>query len=237
MDRNENVEGVSHSSYHLSDERYRRRFLVSLVIVLAVGIALVRWWPGPTLSPPDIPFADRVDDRIQVRDVQTTTQSRELTPPPPAPLPPVVVPNDEIIEEPIEFGDASLTVEDPGDDDRLQQGNSNVRTASRQPDTNPRLFRAVQPEYPREARKEEVRARVEVAVRVSKTGRVQEATITKRWQLSPDGSTRPVAQLQYGLEKAAVAAARRSRFRPAVHDGTPVESQTTLTFEFGPQKR
>lgn len=228
---------MSHSTFHLADARYRHRFLVSLALVLAIGIALVRWWPRPTPSSSEAPFADRAADQIQAREIQQTTQSRELAPPPPAPLPPVVVPNDEIIEDPIEFGDATLAVEDPGNDERLQEGNSNTQTASRQPDTNPRLFRAVQPEYPRAARDENVRARVQVAVLVSKRGRVREATVINRWLLTPDGTTRPVGQLQHGLEEAALAAARRSRFRPAVHSGTAVESQTTLTFEFGPKKR
>ena len=63
------------------------------------------------------------------------------------------------------------------------------------------------------------------------------ATVLKRWRLSDGSSARPVAHLKHGLEEAALVAARRSRFRPAQHNGTPVESQTTITFEFGPSER
>jgi len=145
----------------------------------------------------------------------------------------VVVPNDVVIEEEIEFDEGTLAIEDPGDDERLLEGNSETTTAARRPDTNARLFRAVQPDYPSSARKQRIRARVRVSVLVSKTGRVKTATVLKRWRLSEGGQARPVARLEHGLEEAALVAARRSRFRPAQHDGTPVSSQTTITFEFG----
>lgn len=217
--------------------RYRRRLMLSMAGVLSLVIALVRWWPTPEPSPYEGPYSSRQDERIEVREIQQTTQSRELTPPPPAPLPPVVVPNDRVIEEEIEFGDASIAVEDPGEDERLREGASDEVTTARSPETNPRLFRAVQPEYPSAVRKEGIRARVKVSVFVSETGQVNEAAIVKRWRISPDGSVRQVAQLNQELEKAALIAARRSRFRPATNNGTPVESRTTLTFEFGPEER
>jgi len=224
---------MSHGPSARSDQTYRRRFLASLAVVLGLGIGLVRWWPAPTPSGPEGPFGERGPERIQVNEIQPTTQSRERTPPPPAPVPPVVVPNDVVIEEEIEFGEGTLAIEDPGDDDRLQEGNSETTTAARRPDTNARLFRAVQPDYPSSARDQRVRARVRVAVHVSKTGRVTEATVLKRWRLSERGEAHPVARLKHGLEEAALVAARRSRFRPAQHDGTPVASQTTITYEFG----
>ncbi len=227
------LDPVSRSVLSVSDHEYRRRFLGALALVLALGIALVRWWPAPAPPSLDGPFRERGPERIQVNEIRPTTQSRERTPPPPAPVPPVVVPNDVVIEEEIEFGEGTLAIEDPGDDERLQEGNSQITTAARRPDTNARLFRAVQPDYPSSARNHSVQARVRVSVQVSKTGRVEEATVLKRWRLLGEGRTRRVAHLEYGLEEAALVAARRSRFRPAQHNGTPVASQTTITFEFG----
>jgi len=224
---------VPGSASSVSDHEYRRRFLVSLAVVLGLGIALVRWWPAPSPSSPDGPFRERGPERIQINEVRPTTQSRERTPPPPPPVRPKVVPNDVVIEEEVEFDEGTLTIEDPSDDERLQEGNSETTTAARRPDTNARLFRAVQPDYPSDAREESVQARVRVAVQVSKSGRVKEAAVLKRWRLSEDGRARLVARLRHGLEEAALGAARRSRFRPAQHNGAPVASQTTLTFEFG----
>lgn len=224
---------MQHSNGPRSDDSYRRRFLISLIVVLCLGIALVEWWPAPTPSTPDGPLQKKAAGRIQIKDVQPTTQSQERKPPPPAPFPPVIVPDNAPIEDEIEFGDANLIVADPGEDRELQDGTSDTPTTGQQPDTSPRLFRAVQPKYPSAARENSVQARVQVAVQVSETGRVREATILKRWRVSAGGSARPVQQLDYGLEKAALIAARRSRFRPAQKNGDPVASRTTLTFEFG----
>lgn len=211
---------------------YRRRLLGSLAAVLVLGIALVRWWPSFE-STSNTSFRDQAPERIQLEEVQPTSQSQELRPPPPAPLPPVVVPNDVLIKEELEFGDAKLAIDDPDDDAEYQEGSAEAPPASRQPDTNARLFRAVQPEYPSAARDNSIRARVQVAVKITEQGQVQEASIQKRWLLSTEGQARPVSKLEYGLEEAALAAARRSLFRPARANGQPVETQTTLTFEFG----
>lgn len=225
------------SSALASNRTYRSRLLASLALVLGLSIALVRWWPAPTPSASEGPFGEQGPERIQVEEVRPTTQSRKKTPPPPAPVPPEVVPNDVVIEEEIEFDDGTLALEDPGEDEELQEGISEATAAARRPDTDARLFRAVQPDYPSAARDESIRARVRVSVQVTKTGEVEEATVLKRWRLSGKGRARPVPQLEHGLEEAALGAARRSRFRPAENNGTPVASQTTLTFEFGTSER
>ncbi|WP_263785427.1 energy transducer TonB [Salinibacter grassmerensis] len=221
------------STAFTSDHAYRRRLLGALAVVLALGVALVRWWPAPSPQAPDGPFGERGPDRIQVNEVQPTAQAREQTPPPPAPVPPRVVPNNVVIEEEIEFGTSALAVDAPEDDDQLREGTTGPPGATRTPDTNARLFRAVQPDYPTAARKENVQARIRIAVQVSETGQVTGATVLKRWQLADGRRARAVAHLNYGLEEAALVAARRSRFRPAQQNGQPVASQTTLTFEFG----
>lgn len=218
-----------------SDHAYRRRLLGALVLVLVLCIGLVRWWPLPEPSV-EGPFRDESTERIHVKEVQPTRQTQELTPPPPMPLPPVVVPNNVVIEEDFEFGESKLDVEDPGEDAKLQEGNSDQATAARQPDTNARLFRAVQPEYPSSAMDDGIRARIEVAVEVTETGQVQEASIRNRWVLSESGRARHVADLEHGLEQAALAAARRSRFRPARANGKAVSTLTTITFEFGTEE-
>lgn len=212
---------------------YRQRFLGSMVGVLILTIVLIRMWPNPTPSEADGPFADRSSDRIQLEDIQPTHQPREQNPPPPAPLPPVVVPNDVIVEETYEVGDATLQIENPDEDPEYQEGRTAAATSARQPDTGARLLRNVQPRYPSAAHDDGVRARVQIAVKVAKNGRVQDATILKRWRISESGRARPVADLGYGLDEAALKAARRSLFRPARHRGKPVATRVTITFSFG----
>jgi len=212
---------------------YYDRVLGALVGVLLLVIVLVRVWPATPEEPASL-FRDRPSAPIQVEDVQPTSQSQKQTPPPPAPLPPVVVPDEVLVTEDLDFGEAELRVETPEDDAQLQEG-ADRTTAARAPDTGARLLRNVQPTYPAAAQEDDVRARVEVEVKIGTQGRVQSATIRKRWRLRSDGSPQRVAELGYGLEDAALAAARRSLFQPARHRGTPVATRTILTFTFGPE--
>lgn len=216
----------------LANLTYRERLMGALVAVLALAVLIVQGWPvGAPSTPPDL-FRDRPNDRIQARDIQPTSQSQEKTPPPPAPLPPVVVPDEVLVKEELEFGEAQLPVDMPEDDARLQEG-ADQATAARQPDTGARLLRNVQPTYPAAAREGEVRARIQVEVQIGTQGRVQSATVRRRWRLREDGSAEPVERLGYGLEEAALVAARRSLFRPARSSGTPVATRKMLTFTFG----
>lgn len=217
-----------------SEDVYRWRLLASTAGVLLLLLLLVRGWPAPSPSTTDQPFHDRPADRIQIEEIRPTSQSREQKPPPPAPLPPVVVPNDAIVEQTFKIGEAELRVETPEDDPTRQEGQSTPATATRQPDTGARLLRNVQPRYPAAAQDKDVRARVRVEVKVSESGRVQEARIIERWRISETGTVRPVAALGHGLDQAALAAARSSLFRPARHNGEPVSTRTTITFTFGP---
>lgn len=211
---------------------YGPRVMTATVAVLLLMTALVRWWPAPTGQKPPPLFREHPSERIQIRDVTPTSQSQELTPPPPAPLPPVVVPNDVLIRDEFEIGESDLQIEMPGDDERLQEG-TNRATAGRQPDTDARLLRNVQPNYPAAARKDHVRARIEVEVEVAKNGRVRNAQVRRRWLLGDGGTSQPVSTLGYGLEEAALAAAQRSLFRPARANGQPVSTRKVITFTFG----
>lgn len=211
---------------------YYRRVMTATAVVLAILIALVRWWPAPHAGTDERRFDDRPADRIQVREIQPTSQSKEKIPAPPAPLPPVVVPNDVLVKEPIEFGEAELHVDEPEDDNELQEG-ADRATAARQPDTGARLLKNVQPNYPSAAQDEDIRARIAIEVQISESGVVEDATIQGRWRLSSNGSPHPVTELGYGLEESALAAAQRSLFRPAEAQGQPVSTRKVITFTFG----
>jgi outer membrane biosynthesis protein TonB len=204
----------------------------AMVAVLTLAVVLVRWWPAGPASAVEGPFRDRGTERISIQEVQPTSQSKAKKPPPPAPLPPVVVPNDVLVEQTVEIGEAELRVETPKDDEVRQEG-ADRATAARQPDVDARLLRNVQPNYPQAARDDEVRARVEVEIKIDEAGRVEDAHVRRRWRLSGNGTAQPVSHLGYGLEDAALTAARRSRFRPARADGRPVSTRKVITFTFG----
>ena len=208
--------------------------LAATAAVLGLLLLVVYLWPAPSSpEPSDLPFSDVASDRIQIEDVRPTQQTQALTPPPPAPLPPIVVPNDRLIKKEFEMDDGPLPIENPGTDARRQEGTTGIPTAARTPDTNARLLRLVQPSYPKAAQQAGVRARVRLSVEVDARGQVVAASITDRWVLTEDGRAEPTPRLSYGLEEAALSAARQSRFRPAVHNGQPVATRTTLTITFG----
>lgn len=211
---------------------YQSRMLTSTAAVLLLVIALIHGWPAPTETTEEGAFRARSPNRVTLRDIQPTAQSRERTPSPPAPLPPVVVPNDVLVPEAIEFGDATLRIENPDDDAEHREGVDQAMVAQ-QPETDARLLRNVQPNYPSAARDNDVRARIEIEVQISEKGQVQNAMIRKRWRLAQDGTSRPVVELGYGLEEAALAAAQSSLFRPARSSGRAVATHKTITFTFG----
>lgn len=212
------------------DVTYRLHILVSTVTVLALAIAFVLFWPHRTTPSTDLPFTDAATDFVEIEEIIPTNQSQDRKPPPPAPLPPVVVPEDVLVE--IEFdGSSHLTVDAPGEDATLQDG-AQGPTVAKTSDIGARLFRSVQPTYPERAQKDDVRARVIVEVAVDASGRVTGATVLRCERITSSGST-SVPSLSYGLEESALDAARRSLFRPAERNGEPVATRTTITFTFG----
>jgi outer membrane biosynthesis protein TonB len=215
---------------------FRTRLLVALAASLALLVALVVLWPVPRPGAAlPVVFDARGTERIEVQEIVPTRQARRR-PPPPAPLPPVVVPDDAVIEpEPITFVDANRLplVDAPGEDDEAREGTTEGDARAARPDTEPRLLLSAVARTTPAARDAGVRARVEVEVRVDARGQVVEAHVRERWLLGSDGEpVRTVEALGYGLEEAALRAARRSRFRPARAGDEAVPARTTLTIRF-----
>jgi TonB family protein len=77
----------------------------------------------------------------------------------------------------------------------------------------------VNPVYPPSARKMNATGTVEVEVTISEKGLVVEATATSG---------------HFALRSAAVEAARKWVFKPAIFNGAPVKIKGVLTFTFGP---
>jgi protein TonB len=224
---------TSRTAYR-AQQRYVLRMMGCLVLALSVMIGLVHLWPSWSTDP-DVAYSAAGSEVIHIEAIQPTRQSLEQRPPPPAPLPPVVVPDDIVTDiEPLDFTDTALPIEEPGEDDERQEGTSRQATSAQRPDVNARLLRYAEPEYPRAARRRGVEAEVVIEVDIDPQGRVQSAKVVRRMLLGGDGAPpRVVSALDYGLEEAALAAARRCLFRPARAGGEPVSTRTTLTIRFG----
>ncbi|MFQ5571483.1 MAG: energy transducer TonB [Rhodothermales bacterium] len=227
---------MRHTSNHTYQRRHSMHMMASMVVSLLLLIATVKLWPLPSEGDPsNRTYSTRGQETIQMEEIVPTRQVRQ-TPPPPAPLPPIVVPNDEIIEEvELDIEDSFLAVEDPGVDAEIIEGpTEGTPTTLARADTGPKPVRIVEPEYTRAAKRKRVRAEVVVEVLVDERGRVQETKVLERFLLNgKDNPKKPVNELGYGLEEAALGAAQRWLFRPARQNGTPVRSYHSLTFRFG----
>ena len=156
-------------------------------------------------------------------------------PPPLAPRIPVEVPNDT----PLEFPHLDFNVELPSiasgvangllevGDDELGGGSAVYAP--------PRPLRFVEPEITREARRRGIRARIVVRVNVDVDGKVTAAEITLRHMAEGRAETQlqAVDHVSFGLEEAALTAAKQWLFRPARDGGQAVPAHYELTFSFG----
>jgi len=218
-----------------AESHYHIRMLGSILGTLMGLLLLVVIWPVP--DPDDASdqiFDTRAREAITLEMIEPTSQIAK-PPPPPAPIPPVEVPDDVVLEE-IELDVPDEVSIDTGEDVTVE-AEGPVETGPAfiaQADVSPKPVRFVEPEYSKEARKNKIRARVTVEVLVDEKGRVRESRVIDRFVLGKnDDPPQPVEKLGYGLEEAAEAAAMRWQFRPGRHKGRVVQTYATLTFSFG----
>jgi TonB family protein len=84
--------------------------------------------------------------------------------------------------------------------------------------TPPAVIYRVDPEYSEEARKAKYSGAVELRVDVDASGRVTNAAV--------------IHSLGLGLDEKAIEAAKQWRFRPAMKDGKPIDSQVLIDLNF-----
>lgn len=211
-------------------EGYRLRLLGTLAATLTLLIAAVRMWPPPDEHDRGPSQMSARQEAIQIEEMRPTRQQSNQPPPPVAPLPPVIVADDVILEQgELDLSDRLPAIETSGTMSRSTDDIDAVTSFE-----GPRPIRVVEPEYTRAAHRRRVRAEVVVGVRIDERGRVEEAWVLKRFLLGGDDEPRrEVEELGFGLEEAAMSAAQRCLFRPARRNGVAVASETTLGFGFG----
>ncbi len=206
------------------------------VALLLVG-GLFRWWPapGPDASPPRV--GSEPDRLVAIEEIVQTRQQQVAAPPPPPPpmLPPVEAEEIEIeemelsLQAPLPIAPPSPIPADP------VEGADEPAQASQGPTRGPQRVRGGQPEYPREAKRRGIEAEIRLQVMVEPNGAVTEMEIVDR-KLIDDGRRTTVDELGYGLEQAALDAAREWRFRPALENGKRVRHAYTITMSFGTRR-
>lgn len=211
---------------------YHARVLASMVGVLLLLIALVNLWPASKVDSSG-PASWSDVQPVQMDEILQTVQAGGRPPPPPPPPIPVVD-IDFLVDLPeLDF---DITLPDapshelpglPGDGSAEVSAGPEHREAARP-------IRFVEPEYTSEARRLDLRAEMDVQLRVDQAGRVVNMDIIQAYLVdAASGERRAVDTVGYGLEEAALNAASRWFFRPAHASGEPVESVFTVTFTFG----
>lgn len=222
------------------ERTYRLRILGTTAASLLAVIAAFSLWPAQR-TPPTLTYTASPQERITLELIEPTRQTPRAAPPPPPTLPPIEVPDDvPIPDEVIEFEelDTAPSLEPvvaeapPGPEEEEgpeEAGPVFVESA----DVRPRIVGPVLPDYPREAERRDIRARVRVRLLIDERGRIQETNITDRFLLDKKDREERVAEIGYGVEAAALDAVQRMRFRPGRHGGRPVQTYTTITVSVG----
>lgn len=216
---------------HFDNDSYSLRLFASIIAAQVLILLCIKLWPiAPEPKPLDILYSR--PEAIQMEEIVSTRQTRRA-PPPPAPLPPVIAPDDTILEEDILLDLDPLTVTGPSTDEMPEEPEGAPSTGIAATE-GPKPIRVVAPEYSKSAERRNIRAEIIIAFVVDKRGRVQSPQIVERYLLNQKDNTRELVNaLGHGLEEAALSAAMRSLFRPARKDGVIVESNHELTFRFG----
>jgi|GEM_PF-1074350 len=246
------------------DARYPTRVLASVAASLALANAAF-WWPHTSEPRARRPMTLPSPAPVVLQEIPPTQLPEApsyLPPPPPPDLPPEEVPDDVVIREtpprlpappplddrplaptpatptpgvPAPPGPPAPGVPTPPPGAPPPRTESSDRVVER-PARSPRATRIPLPVYPEDARREGIRARVRVRVLVAETGGVLEAEVVGREVLDRRDQPTAVASLPYGMDDAALAAARTVRFIPAQDAGERVRAPTVITLSFDPPR-
>jgi len=212
---------------------YRQRIMMGIIFSLIVMILAVKLWP---VHEKRVETVEQMvfHDQVLIDEIEITRQ-QSSPPPPPRPTVPQPVPDDEIIEDFIEF-DAEINFPDlpelPEASGTGRFGDEDVIVSN--PQLPPSVIRIVEPSVPELP--DELRGRIEMVVNflVKQDGTVEEASIVQIRKFSDRGRSdyEVLPFIQYGLMGATLEAALNWRFRPARHEGAGVRTYTTATFNY-----
>lgn len=169
-----------------------------------------------------------------MEDVEITRQESS-PPPPPKPVVPFPVPNDEIVEEEIEF-EADLDLSKLPD---LEPGFGTGDTGNEarvvgNPQVPPSVVRIVEATAPKSV-PDEYEGNLEMIVNflVDEEGDVEEVSIMEIRLYEENGvDYRQLPFVQHGLMDAVIKAAMQWKFRPARQNGEPVKAFTRQRFNY-----
>lgn len=216
----------------LSNVHYHHRVMGALIVSLLLLIAVFKFWPEQQRTVSEFVFPE--DETIFVEEMVITKQANTPASPP-KPQVPIPVPNDEVIEEEIDFPefdiifsiDSLSIAETTG-----QTGNEN--RISGNPDRPPRISRIVEPILSEEVTNSDLKAMILVNFTVNRNGIVREAYVAeiRKYRGSSD-EYEVVQDLGKNIIQGVLEAAYKWRFRPAMEDGEEVGAYIQEAFLIG----
>lgn len=216
----------------IGDYSYRNLFLASMVIVLLLMIAIVRFWPVSEYTP-SLNF-EVAEQEMMFLDEIIVTRQQSAPPPPPRPVIPVPVPNDELIpteiEMDFELDFTALPAPDPGTGAGVDGESARIVGNPQRPPSVVRIVEA----SARQFVPTEYRGRLEIIVNflVDENGDVEEAQIMEFRLYNENGGYESLSDVPNELMEAVVNAAIQWRFRPARDEGETVKSFISQRFNY-----
>jgi protein TonB len=202
--------------------KYKRVFEICMILSLAFLIIAFKFFPKVEK---EVVKVDGPQDLVEVEDIEHTKQE-QAPPPPPKPPIPIEAPTDDVLED-IEISDTELDVEAevtaPPPPPEIEE----------EEDEEPAFFVAVEdmPEpiggiakiqslivYPEIAKRAGVQGRVFVKAFVDKNGNVHKVELIKG--------------IGAGCDEAALEAVRKTKFKPGMQRGKPVNVQVSIPILF-----
>lgn len=213
-------------------KNYLIRLEIGFICSLLILIGLVRIEIRPSES--GLEIVSQVQETFEVKDIIQTKQ-KTYAPPPPKPMVPVEVPNDEIIENEIIDISADLDLDeymelpppppDPGMDEQEEETEEIFIVVEQQPELigGYTTFQKTI-NYPQLALMAGIEGRVVVQFVVNKKGEVEDAFV--------------VRGIGGGCDEEALRAVKAAKFKPGMQRGRPVKVRYSLpvTFKLSEEK-
>lgn len=190
-----------------------RRALIASIVIMVVAFLV---WPKIHFTPYKLR-----QEELEVMDIQDQTENIDLPPPPTeAPPPPKVIEaaaDDEVTED-VEIADTFLDL-----DQALSAGMPTFSMGDEGggfvvSQEKPIIIQWIKPEYPEMARLSQLEGTVIVKVLVGPDGNVMDAQVVK--------------SVNSALDRAALEAARRTKWKPGKQRNIPVKAWMALPYNF-----
>lgn len=206
--------------------------MVSIIVAQILLIAVFKFWPESIKEP--VSFDSFEKEAIIVEEMIITRQASAPASPP-KPQIPIPIPNDEVIEDIIDFPELDYFINtDPLSLENTTGQRGDEEQISGNPDRPPRVVKIVEPVIPDRAKQANIKAMIYVNFTVLKDGSVNEAYISEIRKYKDNGEDFEIVKdIGYGLLEATLEAAYQWRFRPATERGENVGAYAQDVFTFG----